>query len=744
MPLKQLSLVSIITLGVTAILGVFAGTPVAVGFLFVAAFAIAIFNFARLVKLVTIGKHEPLFDRMIDRVEAVLYYVFREKKLLEDEPAGVMHLFFFYGFVVLSIGHFELVIRAVTRPFVEGGLGFHLLNGMGGFGTGVYHVFLFSQDLAAACIIPVSVLALARRWVGKPVRLLPRSQDAENILWFIVFLYLTFFMLNGAEVTLGDPYGWFRPGSFWSAVLFFGVPDLVASPLFGMVSTDNVHLWLEISFWSHLLIFLAFLNYLPYSKHLHLLAAFPNIYLRRFAPRGQPSTLDFENTETFGVSRAEQFSFKTLLDGFACTECSRCNDVCPAHLTSKPLKPKKVVHDLKVNLYRNEQVLVPWKDAWLKAKKEGAEALPEAPEERPAALIVRDEVEKKQLGHMGKYPNDGQLHVDEVWSCTTCGACAEVCPVLIESVPVSLIDVRRHLVMMEADFPQELTACFKGMEVQGNPWSIGGDKREEWCEGLDVKKMRELGDDETVDYLFWVGCAGATDDRAKKIQVAFVKIMQAAGVSFAILGTEEKCNGDPARRMGNEYLYLQLVEENRAVFDAYKGKFKKMVTACPHCLNAFKNDYPQFDIQLDIIHHTELIQQLIEHKKIRLNGTPEKGALTFHDPCYLGRYNGVYEQPRQILQHIDGVDLREMERHTKKSFCCGAGGGRMWMEEHLGERVNNNRTQQAMDTGAKTICVACPFCMTMLEDGTKAKNVEEEIKVLDVAEIVARHLSSPE
>ncbi|MBN2360237.1 MAG: (Fe-S)-binding protein [Deltaproteobacteria bacterium] len=742
MPLRKLALVTLIALLLTVAIGWLIGTPAAVAFLFVAAFGIAVWNFARLVRLIAIGESESLLDLVVYRVEAGIAYVFGEKKLLEDFWAGAMHLFFLYGFITLSVGHFELVLREVTAGWVDGGIGFHLLKPTGSFGALVYRLFLLSQDYAAILIVPVSLIALVRRWVHRPVRLSPRSQDAENILWFIVVLYATFFLLNGAEVALGDDYGWYRPWSYWAGYLLFGVSDqwggVAGSPLFGPAARDTVALWREIGLWSHLLIFFSFLNYLPYSKHLHLIAAFPNIFLRRFTPRGQPQLLDFENSEVFGKSRIEQYSFKTLLDSFACTECARCNDVCPAHLSHKPLKPKKVVHDLKLNLYRNEHALLPWKAAWRAAKRSGAE-LPPAPEQRPAELITREEIAKERYGFMGQYPTDGQVHVDELWSCTTCAACVEACPVLIESVPVSLIDLRRHLVMMESDFPSELTACFKGMEVQGNPWAIGGDKREEWCAGLDVPLLRDQGGRE-VEYLFWVGCAGATDDRAKKIQQALVKILKAAQVDFAILGNEERCNGDPARRMGNEYLYLQMVEAVREIFAKYK--FKKIVTACPHCYNAFKHDYRQFGMELDVIHHSELIWQLIDHKRIALRATDAPWPLTFHDPCYLGRYNGIYQPPRSALGRIGGVELREMERHGKKSYCCGAGGGRMWMEEHLGERINNERTKQALATGVKTICVACPFCMTMLTDGTKALDLEDEVKVLDLAEVVARQLQA--
>jgi Fe-S oxidoreductase len=327
--------------------------------------------------------------------------------------------------------------------------------------------------------------------------------------------------------------------------------------------------------------------------------------------------------------------------------------------------------------------------------------------------------------------------VDEIWACTTCAACVQACPVLIDSVPGSLIGLRQSLVMMESDFPPEATNAFKGMEVQGNPWGMGQDRRMEWCEGLDVPVMAELGGRE-VEYLFWVGCAGATDPRARKTNQALVRILKAASVDFAILGREEKCNGDAARRMGNEYLFAQLAQENIGTLGKYR--FRKILVSCPHCLNSLGKDYREFGATYAVVHHSELLADLMAAGRIPLEAAKASdGLVTFHDPCYLSRYGGTVEPPRAILSGI-GARAVEMDRSRKTSFCCGAGGGRIFLEERIGKRVNVERTEQALATGAKTVAVGCPFCMTMMTDGTKVKAPDGDVQVKDLAELVAERL----
>jgi Fe-S oxidoreductase len=372
--------------------------------------------------------------------------------------------------------------------------------------------------------------------------------------------------------------------------------------------------------------------------------------------------------------------------------------------------------------------------------KEKAEA--EAAYEPKTPLISKADIARDQPGDVredgGYLKVNGQVHVDEIWSCTTCAACAEVCPVLIDSVPGDLIGLRQSLVMMESEFPQEATSAFKGMEVQGNPWGVGVDARTEWAADLDVPKLAELGRE--VEYLFWVGCAGATDPRARKTQQSLVRILKAAKVDFAILGREEKCTGDPARRMGNEYLFTELAMGNIETLGKYK--FQKILVTCPHCLNSLGNDYRALGGEYTVVHHSALLAELLVEGRVPLDlagGVDE--LVTFHDPCYLGRYAKQYEPPRQVLRGL-GVKTAEMENSRQKGFCCGAGGGRVFLEETIGTRVNVARTEQALGTGAKTVAVGCPFCMTMITDGTKTKDVEESVKVKDLAELVAERLKT--
>jgi Fe-S oxidoreductase len=677
-------------------------------------------NFRRLVRLVRSGREEVLWDRVPERVQSLVKLAFGHQKIMEEPGAGLLHLVFFYGLVILGVGHMEHLVSGMTTGILARPLTLEVLP------RPFFELFLLSQDVVAFAALAASIIALARRWLHLVPRLDPRTFDGEAILWFIVVLYVTFFGYTATHLLMEPTTaGWFRP--------FAGV---VALPLASLTGTPLLVAH-EFFYWGHLVVFLGFLNYLPYSKHAHVMAAAPNVFFKRFTPRGKPTTIDFEKAETYGNSKITEFSWKEMLDAYACTECGRCNAVCPAHLTGKPLQPRKVVHDVKDNLVLNRDAILALKAA---PPAEGA-----APVELPHPLISKAPVARNgategvKVLPNGGYDLHGAFHVDEAWSCTTCGACMEVCPVLIQTVPTNLLEVRRHLVMTESDFPTEMQGALKNLETQGNPWGLPQSEREKWAEGLDVPVMR---DKKEADVLFWVGCMGATDDRAKKIQVALVKLLKAAGVDFAILGTEEKCTGDAARRMGQEYLFQNLCQENQATLAQYK--FKEIVTACPHCLNTLKHEYADYGgTTLKVRHHTELLADLLASGKLKLkqDGEAPPGRVTFHDPCYLGRYNDVYDAPRRCLEGSGKVDLVEMARTGRKSFCCGAGGGGMFMDEHIGKRVNIERTEQALATGATTVAVGCPFCMTMITDGTKSKGVEEQVTVKDVAEIMAARLT---
>ncbi len=696
------------------------------------AFGFLYVRLRRIARLINTGTRgdEVLTDGPRERLGKVASLVLGHKKVLEDPWAGGIHLFFIYGFLTLGIGHLEIVLEGLTafmRSFGRQPFSYALV--LPPWLLAAYHL---SQDLLAALVLAAAAFAMARRWVGWPKRLQPRSQDAENILWFILGLYVTFFLLNGSGVLLRARA---LPETSSAAQPF---ATAVAAAL-SFLPTTAVALLRGASWWGHVLDFLGFAGYIPLTKHMHLVFATPNIYFFRRKGYGLPPKVDFETTEKFGVDRVQELPWKTLLDTFACTECGRCNDVCPAHATGKPLKPMKVVHDIKLNLLRkNGDDILSFRDA--KGLPIPAKAEAEAAFAWKTPLIAKAPVDPKKPGAVrgdGTYLEiDGQVHVDEIWACTTCAGCVQVCPVLIQSVPGSLLALRQSLVMMESEFPSEATTAFKGMEVQGNPWGVGQDRRMEWAEGLDVPVIGELG--RKVEYLFWVGCAGATDPRARKTTQAMVKILKKAKVDFAVLGPEEKCTGDPARRMGNEYLFQQLAQENIATLAKYR--FRKILVTCPHCLNSLGNDYRELGTSYEVVHHTRLIAELVAAGRLPLTAATDPQLVTFHDPCYLGRYNDGYEPPRDVLGRL-GRKPVEMARSRETGFCCGAGGGRIFLEEKIGKRVNVERTEQALATGAGTIAVGCPFCMTMLTDGTKAKDVEAKVRVKDVAELVADRLA---
>jgi Fe-S oxidoreductase len=721
----------------------------------------------RIAAMTNMGVHdEKLTDIIASRIRMVVSIVFGHKKNLEDKLSGTLHIVIMYTFFVLTIGHLEIVIEGLTyflKAFGHEPFLYERLPGLSHHHP-VIRLFHLSQDLAAGLVFLAEGTALARRVSGVTPRLMPRSGDGEVILLFGLTLYATFFLLNGTGRMIHDDFVWHFD---WSQP----VSSLAAWPWQFIASENTVHSLNILAWWAHVGAFAMFGAYIPHSKHMHIVFAGPNVFLFKKGPyawrqpevvraerakapkdraraKGLPPRIDFETAEEFGLSKITQVSAKTLLDSVSCTECGRCNNVCPAHLTHKPLKPKKVLRDLKRNLIlKNGPALFGLRDAFGRPVEENREA-ESALDLFP--LLSRAEVDPANDAQVR--PLDGQyndvvasIHVDEAWGCTTCGACFEACPVLIDSVPGTLIGIRQHLVLTEGDMPAELTNTMKNIERRGNPWGVGQDKRQEWAEGLDVPVFSELAaetPEREVEYLYWVGCAGATDDNAKKVQQALVRILKASKVDFAILGCEEKCTGDPARRLGNEMLFQQLAQENIEVMKQYK--FKKIFTTCPHCFNSLKNEYGEFGVDYSVQHHTELLAELLRDNRIPLDTRKHlEEHVTFHDPCYLGRYNQQYDAPREVLYSIGGrTKLKEMERHKQSSFCCGAGGGRLFMEEHIGERVNVARTEQAVATGAKTVAVGCPFCKSMIIDGTKAKNIEESVKVRDVAELLAERLAS--
>ena len=468
----------------------------------------------------------------------------------------------------------------------------------------------------------------------------------------------------------------------------------------------------KVNWWIHALLSLGFIAYIPFSRLIHIITTSANHFLASLKPVGNLEPIrDFETAESFGVGRIEEFTKKQIFDSDACTRCGRCQDGCPAYLSGKPLSPKKVIQDLKTHWLERASATVAARKSAKPPEEAGAEAAQEAP---PAGKAMVGEV----------------IDLHELWACTNCMYCQEHCPASIEHVP-KIVGMRQYKVLTEADFAPELQLTFRNMENNSNPWGVGSHLRADWAKELGVKTLAE---DPNVEYLFYVGCAGSFDDRGKKVSAAFAKILQAAGVSFGILGTEEGCCGDSALRGGNEYLYQTLAQANIAVMKGYN--VRKIVTTCPHGYNALKKDYPHFGGAFAVYHHTEIIADLIGQGKIAFKKPLAGGLTTYHDSCFLGRYNGIYDQPRRILAAVPGLRLTVMERSAAGSFCCGAGGARMWMEEDVGERINNMRTDQAIATGAGRVAVGCPFCLTMLSDGIKDRKKEETTACLDIAEIV--------
>lgn len=638
-----------------------------------------------------LGAQEDRFDDRDARIGGFFKYVLGQAKVLA-EPAGIAHVIIFYGFIIISIGALDFFVFHLT--------GGHHIPGLGS------DVFVFLHEMANILVLISLAIAALRRYVLKPMRL-DVTMEAGLIVGMIAFLIVTDYLFWGASDALeGHNPGFIAPVAGW-----------FATKVFDGLSEGALEVVKEIFFWLHSAILFYFAVFIPRSKHLHMVGAMFNTYFRKTdatRPKGRLKKLDLEDEsiEEFGVGRIDQFSWRQLLDGYACTECGRCHVNCPATLSGTELSPKYLILKMKDHLLTVGDTLVTQK-AGTVTGADGTQVEVAATAELPMLI--------------------GDVYTEnEIWACTTCRACEEACPVFNEHVD-KIIDMRRYLVLTEGKAEPEVNRAFQNLERQSNEWGQNRKTRGDWAKDMGIKTMAEV--DGEVEWLYYVGSSASFDARNQKIAQAFAGLLQEAGIDFAILGQEEESDGDTARRLGNEMLYQSLVEANIEIFKEYG--VKKIVTTCPHAYNTFKNEYPDFGFELEVVlHHTELLAQLVDEGKLK----PEhevNHTLTFHDSCYLGRYNDIYTAPRYLISVIPGVKLVEMERNRGKSMCCGAGGGGLFKEDTGEQRINVMRTEQAMETGATAIGTACPYCMTMITDGTKAKNVEENLPVYDVVELLS-------
>jgi Fe-S oxidoreductase len=693
--------------------------PLLMGALLVGLWGVFVVSAVRRVKLLRHGAPtwEPRFDQLGRRLGNVGRFTLLQVKMPNYPLAAAAHYLIFFGFAVLLL-----------RTLVLWGRGFDptwnllVLGPDPVLGLPLGEIYGFVKDVFALLVIVGALTFVYLRVIRREKRM-TLSGEGLVILGIITAMMLADLSYDGATtlinqriasecgtadfcdtaralvMPLGPPHelGFFpEPGAALFALAFQGIGSAALTVI------------ARAGFWTHSTLVLVFLNILPYTKHFHIITAIPNVFFGDLTPRGRlrplaPNTegllslvekaTEAEDTTAarVGYARLGHFPWKDYLDLYTCTECGRCSDNCPAFITGKLLSPKQLTLDLREQLYGHGTTV---KD------------------------LVPDVIKPEVL-----------------WACTTCRACEEQCPVNITYVD-KIVQMRRNLVTIRGEFPTELQKPFTGMETNGNPWNLARMDRGAWTEGLDVKHMANKPD---AEVLFWVGCAASYDDRAKKIARATAQLLQQAGIDFAILAEEETCTGDPARRAGNEYLFSMLAETNAATLNGYKekGGVRRVITTCPHCFNTLKNEYPDFGVKLEVIHHADFLLGLLAEKKLSPKAGV-RGKVAYHDSCYLGRYNDIYESPREALARIPGVEVVDVPHFNKKrGLCCGAGGAQMWMEEQNKDRVNVKRTLQLLDTGAKTIASACPFCMTMLTDGVKSQSKEEEVKNLDIAELLA-------
>ena len=640
-----------------------------------------VLSLSRHFQVLLAGRPDYRFDRLGERFKHVLVYAFGQKRMFDDPFAGFYHLLIFYGFLMVSLRTLSMVIEGLFAgwelPLLHSPLG---------------HAYLFSKDIFELLVIVGLGLAVWRRGVQRKERVV-QSFSAWLVIGLIAILMLTDLASEGARIAAAVLDGSYLPISALFGRAFAGLDQTALQVIY------------SVTWWLHLVTLYYFANELPYSKHFHVYTSVFNVFFANLDAPGKLSSMDLEDIDEdtrFGIATVTDFSWKQILDPYTCTECGRCREYCPTALTHKPLQPVLFLKSVRDQLYSEQKE------------------------------ILADPGEKGHASQHELVPP--VVDPDVIWACTTCRWCERACPLDISYVD-KLVEMRRNLVLEKAEFPEEAQPAFRGYEVNGNPWQLPAEERGDWAKDLGVPLAAEAGGD--FDYLFFVGSPGSYDDHGKKVSQALVKILQAAGVKIAILGPEEVSTGDAARRLGNEYLFQMLAQQNIETMNGYG--VKKIVTNCPHAFNTLSHEYPEFGGEYEVVHGTQLVAELVRAGRVKLTGSVNRDV-AYHDPCYLGRTNGEYDAPRFLLNAVPGVRMREAELCRDRAMCCGAGGGRMWLEENLGERINQTRFAQLEASGTADVAVACPYCFSMLSDAQNELG-REEASTFDVIELVAESVA---
>ena len=702
--------------------------PIAASILLLAGFGLFLWIMSFRIRPLLFARHENRLDDPQERTARLLEFGFGQKRMPSkpEKLAGAAHIAIFASFLVAQLATINSFVLAFDANFVM-----PIFNPWTSIGRG----YFIAKDLIFL-LGTIGALTFLYFRLAKSKERMTLSGEGTFILAMLMGVMWSDFLINAADIAERSHV--MKMDEFIHYASCFPVSSMLAMPLESL-SPQFLHGLVTAGVLAHIAIVLAFLNFLPLGKHFHIITGLPTVFFQRLTPQGRLSKLDLENSEKFGVAKLTDLSWKEVLDTYSCTECGRCQTYCPTYVTGKPLTHKEVNRAIRAHATEeSKRMPLPIMNL-LQNFKNRVELAPGA--EAPAGALAQGlQLSQEMIDKLPPLVGEGGVLPDEtVWACTTCGWCEQACPVFIEQIP-RIVDMRRNLVLMESRFPDEAARVFKNLENQGNPWGMGSNRRGEWCADLNVPTAASLKEAATsFEYLFFVGCAGSFDDRQKKVSRALIKILKAANVSFCILAEEETCTGDAARRLGNEYLFQALAQQNVETLKSYD--VKKIITQCPHCFNSIGKEYPEFGGEFTVLHHSEVIAQLVADGKLKPGQVKLDEVITYHDSCYLSRHNGISEAPRQTLVSL-GLKVKEMNRNRTETFCCGAGGGRMWLEEKLGQRVNQNRVNEAAETleGKGTVATSCPFCLTMIKDGINETGRGEQMQAKDIAELVAMGL----